>query len=44
MLMKAIKNRNICSTLQQRRARAKLITMYKIINDQIDITKDFFIP
>ena len=25
-------------TLQQRRARAKLIMMYKMINDQIDIT------
>jgi len=31
-------------TLQQRRARAKLIMMYKTINDQIDIPKDFFIP
>ena len=31
-------------TLQQRRVRAKLIMMYKIINDYIDIPKDFFIP
>ena len=31
-------------TLQQRRVRAKLIMMYKIINDHIDIPKDFFIP
>ena len=30
--------------LQQRRERAKLIMMYKIINDLIDIPKDYFIP
>ena len=30
--------------LQQRRERAKLIMMYKIINDLIDIPKDYFTP
>jgi len=30
-------------TLQQRRAKAKLTLMYKILNDQIDVTKDVFI-
>ena len=30
--------------LQQRRERAKLIMMYKIINDLIDIPKEYFTP
>ena len=30
--------------LQQRRERAKLIMMYKIINDLVDIPKDYFTP
>ena len=30
--------------LQQRRERSKLIIMYKIIIDLVDIPKDYFIP
>jgi len=32
------------STLENRRSKVKLITMYKILNDNLDVPKNDFIP